>query len=74
MAANKRNTAASLTQELPLTITRVALYARVSTHNGTARNPRSIEALDVVQCSELAMLPLGMLQTGNFRIRFCPET
>ena len=34
MAANKRSTAATLTQELPLTITRVALYARVSTLNG----------------------------------------
>ncbi len=34
MAANKRNTAPSLTQELPLTINRVALYARVSTLNG----------------------------------------
>ena len=34
MAANKRNTASPRTQELPLTITRVALYARVSTLNG----------------------------------------
>jgi DNA invertase Pin-like site-specific DNA recombinase len=34
MAADKRNTAATLTQELPLTISRVALYARVSTLNG----------------------------------------
>jgi DNA invertase Pin-like site-specific DNA recombinase len=31
MAASKRNTASSLTQEPPLTIARVALYARVST-------------------------------------------
>ncbi len=31
MARNQRNTASSLTQEPPLTITRAALYARVST-------------------------------------------
>src|SRR5208283_2747182 len=37
MAANKRNTATSPTQEFPLSITRVALYARVSTTNG--QNP-----------------------------------
>jgi DNA invertase Pin-like site-specific DNA recombinase len=34
MAASKRSTASRNTQELPLTITRVALYARVSTLNG----------------------------------------
>src|SRR5271165_268432 len=34
MAVNQRNTACSLTQEPPLTIARVALYARVSTLNG----------------------------------------
>ncbi len=34
MAVSKRNTASSRTQELPLTIARVALYARVSTLNG----------------------------------------
>jgi len=34
MAANKRSTPSPRTQELPLTITRVALYARVSTLNG----------------------------------------
>src|SRR5271166_4843764 len=34
MAVSKRNTASSLTQESPLTIARVALYARVSTCNG----------------------------------------
>ena len=34
MAVSKRNTASSLTQEPPLTIARVALYARVSTLNG----------------------------------------
>jgi DNA invertase Pin-like site-specific DNA recombinase len=34
MAGNKRNTALPRTQELPLTINRVALYARVSTCNG----------------------------------------
>ena len=34
MAVNHRNTASSLTQEPPLTISRVALYARVSTLNG----------------------------------------
>ena len=34
MAVSKSNTASSLTQEPPLTITRVALYARVSTLNG----------------------------------------
>jgi DNA invertase Pin-like site-specific DNA recombinase len=34
MAANKRNIAVPLTQEQPNTITRVALYARVSTLNG----------------------------------------
>jgi Resolvase, N terminal domain len=34
MAVSKRNTASSLTQEPPLTIARVALYARVSTCNG----------------------------------------
>ena len=34
MATNHRNTASSLTQEPPLTIARVALYARVSTLNG----------------------------------------
>ena len=34
MAVSKRNTASSLTQEPPLTISRVALYARVSTCNG----------------------------------------
>jgi DNA invertase Pin-like site-specific DNA recombinase len=34
MAVSKRNTASSLTQEPPLTISRVALYARVSTLNG----------------------------------------
>jgi DNA invertase Pin-like site-specific DNA recombinase len=34
MAVSKRNTASSLTQEPPLTITRVAMYARVSTCNG----------------------------------------
>jgi DNA invertase Pin-like site-specific DNA recombinase len=34
MAANKRNTELIRTQELPLTVTRVALYARVSTLNG----------------------------------------
>jgi DNA invertase Pin-like site-specific DNA recombinase len=34
MAANKRSTALNRTQELPLTITSVALYARVSTLKG----------------------------------------
>jgi DNA invertase Pin-like site-specific DNA recombinase len=34
MAKNHRNTASSLTQEPPIAITRVALYARVSTLNG----------------------------------------
>src|SRR5271165_1704712 len=34
MAVSKRNTAPSLTQEPPLAIARVALYARVSTCNG----------------------------------------
>src|SRR5277367_5123620 len=34
MAVSKRNTASSLTQEAPLAIARVALYARVSTLNG----------------------------------------
>jgi DNA invertase Pin-like site-specific DNA recombinase len=34
MAVHQRNTASSLTQEPPLTIARVALYARVSTLNG----------------------------------------
>lgn len=34
MAANKRSTSSRHTQELPLTISRVALYARVSTLNG----------------------------------------
>ena len=34
MAVSKRNTASSLTQEPPVTIARVALYARVSTCNG----------------------------------------
>ena len=34
MAVSKRNTTSSPTQELPITITRVALYARVSTLNG----------------------------------------
>ena len=34
MAVSQRNTASSLTQEPPLTIARVALYARVSTCNG----------------------------------------
>src|SRR5271157_4418042 len=34
MAASKRNTASSHPQELPHTIARVALYARVSTLNG----------------------------------------
>ena len=34
MAVSKRNIATSPTQEVPLTITRVALYARVSTCNG----------------------------------------
>ena len=34
MAVSKRNAASSLTQEPPLTIARVALYARVSTLNG----------------------------------------
>src|SRR5271165_5324150 len=34
MARNHRTTASSPTQEPPLTITRVALYARVSTLNG----------------------------------------
>jgi DNA invertase Pin-like site-specific DNA recombinase len=34
MAVSKRNTATSHTQEPPLTIARVALYARVSTCNG----------------------------------------
>ena len=34
MAVSKRNTASSHTQEPPLTIARVALYARVSTLNG----------------------------------------
>jgi len=34
MAVHQRNTASSLTQESPLTIARVALYARVSTCNG----------------------------------------
>src|ERR1017187_9865435 len=34
MAVSKRNTASSLTQEPPLTIARVALYARISTLNG----------------------------------------
>ena len=34
MAAHKRNTASSHTQEPPLTIARVALYARVTTLNG----------------------------------------
>src|SRR5215472_8590896 len=34
MAANKRSTASARPQEVPLTINRVALYARVSTLNG----------------------------------------
>ena len=34
MATSKRNTASERTQEYPLTINRVALYARVSTLNG----------------------------------------
>jgi len=34
MARNQRNTAAFHAQEVPLTIDRVALYARVSTLNG----------------------------------------
>jgi hypothetical protein len=34
MAVSKRNTASSHAQEPPLTIARVALYARVSTLNG----------------------------------------
>ncbi len=34
MAVSKRNTASSHPQEPPLTIARVALYARVSTLNG----------------------------------------
>jgi len=34
MAVSKRNTASSHAQESPLTIARVALYARVSTCNG----------------------------------------
>ena len=34
MAVHHRNTAPSLAQEPPLTIARVALYARVSTCNG----------------------------------------
>jgi len=34
MAVNQRSTATSRTQELPTMITRVALYARVSTLNG----------------------------------------
>src|SRR5271169_5944024 len=34
MARNQRNTAASHAQEVPLTIARVALYARISTLNG----------------------------------------
>ena len=34
MAKNQPNTASSPTQELPLTITRVGVYARVSTFNG----------------------------------------
>src|SRR5215469_14007070 len=34
MAVSKRNTASAPSQELPLTINRVALYARVSTLNG----------------------------------------
>ena len=34
MAVHQRNTASSPTQEPPLTIARVALYARVSTLNG----------------------------------------
>jgi hypothetical protein len=34
MAVNQRNTASSHAQEPPLTIARVALYARVSTLNG----------------------------------------
>lgn len=37
MAANKRSTPSPHSQELPLTINRVALYARVSTLNG--QNP-----------------------------------
>ena len=40
MAVHQRNTASSHTQEPPLTIARVALYARVSTLNG----PRSRDA------------------------------
>jgi hypothetical protein len=34
MAVNQRNTAPSHAQEVPLPISRVALYARVSTLNG----------------------------------------
>jgi hypothetical protein len=34
MAVNQRSTASSHTQELPIKITRVALYARISTLNG----------------------------------------
>jgi DNA invertase Pin-like site-specific DNA recombinase len=34
MAVSKRNTASFHAQEVPLTISRVALYARVSTLNG----------------------------------------
>jgi len=38
------------------------------------RNPYSTEALEVVSLQQLGVLPLRLLQTGNFRIRFFPDT
>jgi hypothetical protein len=65
MAISKRNTAQSHTQEPPLTISRVALYARVSTLNG--QDPE-------MQLSELREYASrrGGVSPGNTSIRASP--
>ena len=65
MAVSKRNTASSHAQEPPLTIARVALYARVSTLNG--QDPE-------MQLSELREYASrrGWTSPASMSIRACP--
>jgi DNA invertase Pin-like site-specific DNA recombinase len=53
MAVHHRNTASSPTQEPPLTIARVALYARVSTCNGQDPDMQLRELREYAASSEL---------------------
>jgi len=85
MAVHQRNTASSLTQEPPLTIARVALYARVSTCNGqdpemqlrelreySSRRGWSItsEYIDQVSGSKESRPQLNQLMTDAHRRKF----